>query len=113
MKLFLVLVITVLLLQAFMGYTLPSDAANAPAPIDYEGSDRIVIDSKKPRKKKINCNKACTRRCKKSSRKNVCHRACRSCCKKCDCVPPGTYGNKNKCPCYAKLKTHGNKPKCP
>lgn len=59
------------------------------------------------------CNYACARRCSKSSRKNVCHRACKSCCTTCHCVPPGTYGNKGLCPCYAKLKTHGNKPKCP
>jgi hypothetical protein len=28
-------------------------------------------------------------------------------------VPPGTYGNQEKCPCYASLTTHGGKPKCP
>ncbi|KAJ6884695.1 hypothetical protein NC652_031641 [Populus alba x Populus x berolinensis] len=33
-----------------------------------------------------------------SPRKNVCHRACRTCCKKCRRVPPGTYGNKPRCP---------------
>uniref|UniRef100_A0A2K1Y4D6 Gibberellin regulated protein n=1 Tax=Populus trichocarpa TaxID=3694 RepID=A0A2K1Y4D6_POPTR len=39
-------------------------------------------------------------RCKgwASARKNVCHRACRTCCMKCRRVPPGTYGNKPKCP---------------
>ncbi|KAL6315544.1 hypothetical protein AAG906_000846 [Vitis piasezkii] len=59
------------------------------------------------------CSYACSRRCRKASRKNVCNRACKTCCKRCHCVPPGTYGNKNMCPCYASLKTHGHKPKCP
>ncbi|KAK8951299.1 Gibberellin-regulated protein 1 [Platanthera zijinensis] len=52
-------------------------------------------------------------RCRKASRKNVCTRACGTCCFRCHCVPPGTYGNKNACPCYAGLRTHGRKPKCP
>ena len=34
-------------------------------------------------------------------------------CTKCNCVPPGTFGNKDLCPCYADMKTHGNKLKCP
>ncbi|KAF3777327.1 Snakin-2 protein [Nymphaea thermarum] len=29
---------------------------------------------------------------------------------RCNCVPPGTYGHKNVCPCYASLKTHGDQP---
>ncbi|KAM3305862.1 gibberellin-regulated protein 9 isoform X2 [Capsicum chacoense] len=63
--------------------------------------------------KRIHCGYACARRCKKSSRKKVCTRACKTCCARCKCVPPGTYGNKEACPCYARLKTHGNRPKCP
>ncbi|XP_021896050.1 gibberellin-regulated protein 9 [Carica papaya] len=62
---------------------------------------------------KINCSHECVRRCKEASRKKVCHRACKSCCSRCHCVPPGTYGNKKACPCYASLRTHGHKPKCP
>lgn len=59
------------------------------------------------------CSSACSRRCKEASRKKRCTRACKSCCMRCHCVPPGTYGHKNACPCYARLKTHGNKLKCP
>ncbi|KAK9095949.1 hypothetical protein Sjap_021446 [Stephania japonica] len=62
---------------------------------------------------KINCEFACARRCRESSRVKVCARACGSCCERCQCVPPGTYGNKAACPCYATLRTHGRKPKCP
>ncbi|KAJ9167145.1 hypothetical protein P3X46_021816 [Hevea brasiliensis] len=111
MKLFSVFVIVILLLQVCLGHSFLSNAAKFSANIDV-GSDVIAID-KKHHYKKINCGYACSRRCKDSSRKNVCHRACRTCCQRCQCVPPGTYGNKQACPCYASLRTHGNKPKCP
>lgn len=59
------------------------------------------------------CKVACGGRCKEASLHDRCLRACGTCCAKCNCVPPGTYGNKNLCPCYANMKTHGNKLKCP
>ncbi|KAK8945216.1 hypothetical protein KSP39_PZI007881 [Platanthera zijinensis] len=59
------------------------------------------------------CGGACKFRCSKSSRSNLCRRACGTCCVRCNCVPPGTYGNHNTCPCYAALTTHGGIPKCP
>ncbi|XP_057788500.1 snakin-2-like [Salvia miltiorrhiza] len=62
---------------------------------------------------KIDCKSACATRCKLSSRPHLCKRACGTCCARCSCVPPGTYGNYNACPCYASLTTHGNKRKCP
>ncbi|KAK6276958.1 hypothetical protein POUND7_017281 [Theobroma cacao] len=110
MKLFLVLVAAILLLQALVQASAFSNNANSLVNVD-EGSDTVALN--KTYHKKINCNYACSRRCRKASRKNVCHRACKTCCKRCHCVPPGTYGHKHACPCYAKLKTHGNKPKCP
>nr|ABK22062.1 unknown [Picea sitchensis] len=61
----------------------------------------------------IDCNAACGERCTKASRHNMCLRACGTCCARCNCVPPGTSGNQDLCPCYASLKTHGNRPKCP
>ncbi|PIM98706.1 hypothetical protein CDL12_28812 [Handroanthus impetiginosus] len=61
----------------------------------------------------IDCGVACAARCKLSSRPNLCKRACGTCCARCKCVPPGTYGNYDACPCYAKLTTRHNKPKCP
>ncbi|CAL1361232.1 unnamed protein product [Linum trigynum] len=48
-----------------------------------------------------------------SSRPNLCHRACGTCCRRCSCVPTGTAGNYNECPCYATLTTHGGRRKCP
>ncbi|XP_057417746.1 snakin-2-like [Lotus japonicus] len=61
----------------------------------------------------IDCGVACEGRCKLSSRPRLCKRACGSCCAVCKCVPPGTAGNHDSCPCYAKLTTHNNIPKCP
>ncbi|XP_045833051.1 gibberellin-regulated protein 1 [Trifolium pratense] len=63
--------------------------------------------------RQIDCNGACVARCRLSSRPRLCQRACGTCCRRCNCVPPGTYGNQEKCPCYASLTTHGGKPKCP
>ncbi|CAL1363406.1 unnamed protein product [Linum trigynum] len=130
MKLFLVLLISIILffLQAFegLGDSAPrSNDATAAATLSSPTlvgnkniSDVISIDKKHhhhhPTKKvMINCGVECKRRCKETSRQKVCHRACKACCQKCHCVPPGVYGHKHVCPCYAKLKTHGGKPKCP
>ncbi|KAE9588340.1 hypothetical protein Lal_00003352 [Lupinus albus] len=61
----------------------------------------------------IDCNGACTGRCRLSSRPRLCQRACGTCCRRCNCVPPGTAGNQEVCPCYASLTTHGGTRKCP
>ncbi|KMT01466.1 hypothetical protein BVRB_9g214730 [Beta vulgaris subsp. vulgaris] len=62
---------------------------------------------------KVDCGAACGVRCSATKRPNLCKRACGSCCSRCNCVPPGTSGNYEACPCYAGLTTHGKKPKCP
>ncbi|KAK8510008.1 hypothetical protein V6N11_029012 [Hibiscus sabdariffa] len=62
---------------------------------------------------KIDCDEACGERCKLSSRPNLCKRACRTCCDRCNCVPPGTSGNYDVCPCYRDMTTHGGRHKCP
>ncbi|VFQ99860.1 unnamed protein product [Cuscuta campestris] len=61
----------------------------------------------------IDCDGACGVRCGKSKRPNLCKRACGSCCATCHCVPPGTSGNYESCPCYSTLTTHNNVRKCP
>ncbi|KAH9759073.1 Gibberellin-regulated protein 11 [Citrus sinensis] len=60
-----------------------------------------------------NCGGACQARCRLSSRPNLCHRACGTCCARCNCVPPGTAGNTEVCPCYANMTTHHGRRKCP
>ncbi|XP_022139249.1 gibberellin-regulated protein 11-like [Momordica charantia] len=61
----------------------------------------------------IDCGGACAMRCKLSSRPNLCKRACGTCCARCSCVPPGTSGGYDACPCYAHITTRGGRPKCP
>ncbi|OAY76466.1 Gibberellin-regulated protein 11 [Ananas comosus] len=61
----------------------------------------------------MDCNSACSGRCQLSSRLNYCMRACKTCCARCSCVPPGTSGNYDQCPCYASLTTRSSKKKCP
>ncbi|KAJ3691446.1 hypothetical protein LUZ61_020610 [Rhynchospora tenuis] len=59
------------------------------------------------------CGGACVARCKDSSRPNLCKRACGTCCSRCSCVPSGTYGNYDSCPCYRDMTTRGGQRKCP
>ncbi|VFQ76899.1 unnamed protein product [Cuscuta campestris] len=61
----------------------------------------------------IDCGASCAVRCKLSSRPRLCKRACGTCCARCNCVPPGTAGNEELCPCYATMTTHGGRHKCP
>ncbi|XP_039021899.1 gibberellin-regulated protein 9 [Hibiscus syriacus] len=112
MKLFFFLLLLAILIQALVQASAFSSNANSLANMD-EASDMVALNKKYHYHKRINCKYACSRRCRKASRKNVCYRACGTCCKRCQCVPPGTYGHKSACPCYAKLRTHGNKLKCP
>ncbi|PIN11386.1 hypothetical protein CDL12_16008 [Handroanthus impetiginosus] len=59
------------------------------------------------------CKDKCAVRCSKASRQKRCLLYCGICCTKCNCVPPGTYGNKDACPCYRDLKNSKGQPKCP
>ncbi|XP_009619459.1 protein GAST1 [Nicotiana tabacum] len=59
------------------------------------------------------CLPKCTYRCSQTSFKKPCMFFCQKCCSKCLCVPPGTYGNKQTCPCYNNWKTKEGGPKCP
>ncbi|XP_052194518.1 snakin-2-like [Diospyros lotus] len=63
--------------------------------------------------KPLDCGAACAARCSLSKRPRLCKRACGTCCARCQCVPPGTSGNLDSCPCYATMTTHDNKRKCP
>ncbi|KAI3461213.1 hypothetical protein Pfo_017876 [Paulownia fortunei] len=59
------------------------------------------------------CPGACTYRCSRTAYKKPCMFFCQKCCFKCRCVPPGTYGHKQVCPCYNNWKTKRGGPKCP
>ncbi|KAL6547924.1 hypothetical protein OROHE_009629 [Orobanche hederae] len=59
------------------------------------------------------CASKCGMRCSKASIQKRCLKYCGICCGKCNCVPPGTYGNKDACPCYRDMKNSKGQPKCP
>ncbi|XP_019094905.1 PREDICTED: gibberellin-regulated protein 8-like [Camelina sativa] len=60
------------------------------------------------------CGEKCNVRCSKNDRKHEeCIKDCNICCEKCNCVPSGTYGNKDECPCYRDIKNSKGGPKCP
>lgn len=61
----------------------------------------------------IDCSPRCTARCSATAYKKPCMFFCQKCCAKCLCVPAGTYGNKQSCPCYNNWKTKRGGPKCP
>ncbi|KAJ3671907.1 hypothetical protein LUZ60_007986 [Juncus effusus] len=63
--------------------------------------------------KKEDCPVACEYRCSATSHKKPCMFFCQMCCEKCLCVPSGTSGNKEECPCYNNWKTKEGGPKCP
>ncbi|XP_039171563.1 gibberellin-regulated protein 11-like [Eucalyptus grandis] len=81
-------------------------------------SDYMVIqlntaEAPPPPPPHIDCDGACDARCQLSSRPHLCKRACGTCCARCNCVPPGTSGNYDACPCYANMTTRGSRHKCP
>ncbi|XP_059303841.1 gibberellin-regulated protein 12-like [Lycium ferocissimum] len=76
--------------------------------------DLALAPAPSPTPSQLDCGGLCKYRCSLHSRPNVCFRACGTCCVRCKCVPPGTFGNREKCgKCYTEMTTHGNKTKCP
>ncbi|MQM17681.1 hypothetical protein Taro_050656 [Colocasia esculenta] len=61
----------------------------------------------------VECAPACDFRCSATSHKKPCLFFCNMCCNKCLCVPSGTWGHKEECPCYNNWKTQEGGPKCP
>ncbi|XP_004501536.1 peamaclein-like [Cicer arietinum] len=59
------------------------------------------------------CDTRCGERCSKASFQDRCLKYCGICCEKCNCVPSGTYGNKDECPCYRDMKNSKGQGKCP
>ncbi|AED97241.1 Gibberellin-regulated protein 10 [Arabidopsis thaliana] len=60
------------------------------------------------------CGGKCNVRCSKAGRQDRCLKYCNICCEKCNyCVPSGTYGNKDECPCYRDMKNSKGTSKCP
>ncbi|KAK4577845.1 hypothetical protein RGQ29_028109, partial [Quercus rubra] len=61
----------------------------------------------------VKCAPACNFRCSNTQYKKACLTYCNLCCAKCLCVPSGTFGHKEECPCYNNWKTKEGGPKCP
>ncbi|XP_021291518.1 gibberellin-regulated protein 12-like [Herrania umbratica] len=59
------------------------------------------------------CEGACEVRCSATSHKKPCLYFCNYCCDRCLCVPSGTSGNREECPCYNNIKTKEGANKCP
>ncbi|KAK9756064.1 hypothetical protein RND81_01G070800 [Saponaria officinalis] len=59
------------------------------------------------------CDTKCAYRCQKWGVHSKCMHFCKMCCDKCKCVPSGTFGNKDECPCYRDWYSKHGKPKCP
>ncbi|KAB2623157.1 gibberellin-regulated protein 12-like [Pyrus ussuriensis x Pyrus communis] len=59
------------------------------------------------------CPKACKLRCSPTLHKKPCMFFCNKWCAKCLCVPSGTHGHKENCPCYNYWKAkEAGRPKC-
>ncbi|GMJ15330.1 hypothetical protein like AT2G39540 [Hibiscus trionum] len=59
------------------------------------------------------CNSKCGVRCSKAGVRDRCLKYCGICCEKCHCVPSGTFGHRDECPCYRDMKNSKGNPKCP
>ncbi|VVA90862.1 unnamed protein product [Arabis nemorensis] len=59
------------------------------------------------------CGGKCNVRCAKASQHEECLKYCNICCGKCNCVPSGTFGNKDECPCYRDMRNSKGGSKCP
>nr|XP_043608725.1 snakin-2-like [Erigeron canadensis] len=82
--------------------------------IEAQAHQPQVVKGPNRRLSSVDCGGLCAVRCGKHSRPNVCTRACGTCCQRCNCVPPGTHGNREMCgTCYTDMLTHGNRFKCP
>ncbi|XP_021859575.1 gibberellin-regulated protein 6 [Spinacia oleracea] len=78
--------------------------ADVYAGVNYYGNNSL---------KPYQCQGRCTQRCSKARKTHECMFFCLKCCATCLCVPPGTYGNKEVCPCYNNWKTKRGTSKCP
>ncbi|CAL5098524.1 unnamed protein product [Urochloa decumbens] len=114
----LALLICFLLLLVLASAAEIIDSNNATVGEDLINKDDDIDNHKgsndgKGKLKPSQCSGECRRRCSKTHHKKPCLFFCNKCCAKCLCVPPGTYGNKDTCPCYNNWKTKEGGPKCP
>nr|AAW83819.1 GASA2-like protein [Pelargonium zonale] len=105
------LVIMFLLLQD--NFATSSSITEAPSPQPHSQSNHTMYGITEGSLQPQECGPRCSERCSNTQYKKPCLFFCNKCCAKCLCVPPGTYGNKQFCPCYNNWKTKRGGPKCP
>ncbi|KAK9128889.1 hypothetical protein Syun_017686 [Stephania yunnanensis] len=103
------LCVVALLALLFENQAAVTDVPAAQPVPGYGAMNGITQGSLRPQ----DCGSRCTYRCSNTAYKKPCMFFCQKCCTKCLCVPPGTYGNKQVCPCYNDWKTKRGGPKCP
>ncbi|KAK4371389.1 hypothetical protein RND71_010864 [Anisodus tanguticus] len=110
-KLILVLILPLLIMILLVGTHVSYHPPPPPPPIirKFPLQNGTTPGSLHPQE----CLPKCTYRCSNTQYRKPCMFFCQKCCAKCLCVPPGTYGNKQFCPCYNSWKTKRGGPKCP
>ncbi|KAI5068456.1 hypothetical protein GOP47_0016801 [Adiantum capillus-veneris] len=90
------------LLLLFMQASLSSSSST---PLDFEDDSSLSLEDSFHRRHVLgfDCSGKCNGRCGAAGARKRCLQMCMICCNKCQCVPPGTVGNKEACPCYANL----------
>ncbi|OMO86158.1 Gibberellin regulated protein [Corchorus olitorius] len=109
---FFLVIMQISLADAYQNNATRISDAPAPQPSassNYSNMHGITQGSLRPQE----CGPRCSARCSRTQYKKPCLFFCHKCCAKCLCVPPGTYGNKQVCPCYNNWKTKRGGPKCP
>ncbi|KAF9595181.1 hypothetical protein IFM89_037610 [Coptis chinensis] len=101
--------VVVLLLLVENQVTSTELPAEEPESANFFPMHGVTQGSLKPQ----DCGPRCSSRCSATQYKKPCLFFCNKCCTKCLCVPQGTYGNKQSCPCYNNWKTKRGGPKCP
>ncbi|CAN8291793.1 unnamed protein product [Cochlearia groenlandica] len=104
MKLIVVFVVFAMLFATHFSNAEELESPSNAPPMPAKGDGSLAPED---------CPKACDFRCSATSHKKPCLFFCNMCCKKCLCVPSGTYGHKEECPCYNDWHTKEGGPKCP
>ncbi|XP_077229631.1 peamaclein-like [Tasmannia lanceolata] len=102
----------------FLGLVLVVELSNAETTINSGGPTYSPAPAPAPESgpgsvQAKDCPNKCAYRCSATAHKEPCMHFCVMCCTKCLCVPSGTYGHKEECPCYNEWKSKKGKPKCP
>ncbi|XP_057953468.1 protein GAST1-like [Malania oleifera] len=108
-----ILMLCIAFVLALLATTNQASSAGVTAASQLQQSNRQTSGTTQGSLHPQECQPRCTTRCSATAFKKPCMFFCQKCCAKCLCVPAGTYGNKQSCPCYNNWKTKRGSPKCP